>query len=246
MNKFKVIPVLDILNSEAVHAVKGERNSYKPLTSKLFNSHNPVEILQLLISEYGFYEFYIADLDAIVNNNPNFQLLTKILRIPGIKIMIDPGIVNSKDILLYSKYKINNLIIGLEKIHNLAVIQEGLNLLGEGKIIVSIDMYKGKILAKNKELSGKNPIKIVKQINLISVKEIILLDLFRVGQKIGDIPSQYHDIQKIFDGNIYVGGGIKNYKDILKYKQNNFSGILIATALYDGTIGIEKLSKFII
>ena len=31
MKKFKIIPVIDILNSEVVHAVKGEREKYKPL-----------------------------------------------------------------------------------------------------------------------------------------------------------------------------------------------------------------------
>ncbi|MFX1386695.1 MAG: hypothetical protein ACFE9M_05715 [Promethearchaeota archaeon] len=37
---------------------------------------------------------------------------------------------------------------------------------------------------------------------------------------------------------------MKNYKDILDYKKQNFSGVLIATALYDGTIDIKKLRSF--
>ncbi|MFW9773306.1 MAG: HisA/HisF-related TIM barrel protein, partial [Candidatus Thorarchaeota archaeon] len=243
--RFKVIPVIDILNSEAVHAVKGERDRYKPLTSKLFKSHNPEEILQFLISNYGFKEFYMADLDAIVNKKPNLQLLTKILGIPKIKIMIDPGIVNSKDVILYSKFDLNKLIIGLEKIHNMEVIQEALNLLGQNKIIISIDLYKGKVLSDSMELRNKNPKEIVEMVNHLGVQEIILLDLFRVGQKIGGIPSQYLEIQKLFNGKIFVGGGIKNYGDILNYYQNQFSGVLIATALYDGTIDIEKVRNYV-
>lgn len=237
--------MIDILNSEAVHAVKGERDRYKPLTSKLFKSHNPEEILQFLLSNYGFKEFYMADLDAIVNKKPNFQLLTKILGIPKIKIMIDPGIVNSKDVILYSKFVIHKLIIGLEKIHNMEVIQEALSLLGQNKIIISIDLYKGKVLSDSMELRNKNPKEIVEMVNRLGVQEIILLDLFRVGQKIGGIPSQYLEIQKIFNGKIFVGGGIKNYGDILNYHQNKFSGVLIATALYDGTIDIEKVRKYV-
>ncbi|MBA7635504.1 hypothetical protein ES703_43108 [subsurface metagenome] len=41
-----------------------------------------------------------------------------------------------------------------------------------------------------------------------------------------------------------MGGGIKNYTDILNIKEQNFSGVLIATALYDGTIEIENLRYF--
>ncbi|MFX1324148.1 MAG: HisA/HisF-related TIM barrel protein [Promethearchaeota archaeon] len=239
------MPVIDILNSEAVHAVKGERNRYKPLKSELFKSHNPEDILRLLISKFGFREFYMADLDAIVKKKPNFQLLIEILRIPKIKIMIDPGIVNSKDLLLYSKFDINKLIIGLEKIHNIEVIQEGLDLLGQNKIIISIDLYKGKILSDSQELRDKNPKEIVEIVNCLGVQEIILLDLFRVGQKIGGIPSQYIEFQKLFKGKIFVGGGIKNYEDVLNFYQNKFSGVLIATALYDGTIDIAKLRKYV-
>jgi phosphoribosylformimino-5-aminoimidazole carboxamide ribotide isomerase len=243
MRNFKIIPVIDILNSEAVHAVKGERASYKPLKSKLFQSSNPIEILKVLRHKYQFNEFYIADLDAITNRKPNFELLRKILKISGINILIDPGIANSKDIHQFFKYKIKKLILGLETIQSIRVVKKALDLMGQKNVIISIDMYKEKILTKAKGLYNKSSLEIIKGIELIGVKEVILLDLFRVGQKIGGIPQQYLDIQDSFNGDIYVGGGIKDYKDILTYKQQNFAGILIATALYDGTIDIEKLRK---
>ena len=73
MKNFNVIPVLDILNSEAVHAVKGERNKYKPLKSKLFNSSDPLEILKILSYNFQFTEIYIADLDAIIKKKTKFS-----------------------------------------------------------------------------------------------------------------------------------------------------------------------------
>ena len=50
MKKFKIIPVIDILNSKAVHAVKGEREKYKPLKTVLIKSTDPVEITKQLKS----------------------------------------------------------------------------------------------------------------------------------------------------------------------------------------------------
>ncbi|MFX1345358.1 MAG: HisA/HisF-related TIM barrel protein [Promethearchaeota archaeon] len=243
MRKFKVIPVLDILNSETVHAVKGERARYEPLKSKLFKSSNPVEILNVLKHVHKFNEFYIADLDAITRRKPNFVLLKNILKISGIDILIDPGIINSKDTQQFSKYEIKKLIIGLETIQSLGVVEKALDLLSKKDLIISIDMYKGEILTKAKGLINKSCLEIIKIIESMGIKELILLDLFRVGQKIGGIPRQYLEIQNSFSGDIYVGGGIKDYKDIISYKQNNFAGILIATALYDGTINIEKVRK---
>ncbi len=241
MKEFKVIPVLDILNSESVHAIRGERNSYKPLTSKLFKTSKPLEILKILASNYKFKDFYIADLDAIIKGKPSFPILNKILKISDINVMIDLGIVDINDILRFSKFNFNKLIIGLETVKNLEVIKEALKIIGKNKLVLSIDMYKEKVISNAEKVKDKNPIEIVKIMEEIGVKELILLDLFRVGQKIGGIPPQYLEIQKSFQGNILVGGGIKDYDDILKYKNLNFAGVLIATALYDGTINIEKV-----
>ena len=243
MRKFKIIPVLDILNSEIVHAIRGERDNYKPLKSKFFNSSDPIDILKVLRNDFQFNDFYIADLDAILNKKPNLQILHQILKISGINIIIDPGIVDSNDVLLYSKLDIKKLIIGLETIRSLDEVINALKLLGTEKLIVSIDMYKEKVITRAKGIRNRTPLEIVKKIKTLGINEIILLDLFRVGQKMGGIPPIYLEIQNIFDGNVYVGGGIKDYKDILSYIQHSFAGILIATALYDGSIDIEKVRK---
>ncbi|MFX1280351.1 MAG: HisA/HisF-related TIM barrel protein [Promethearchaeota archaeon] len=243
MKKFNVIPVLDILNSEAVHAVKGERNKYKPLKSKLFNSSDPLEILKILAYNFQFTEIYIADLDAIIKKKPNLVLLNKILTETEIHLIIDPGIVVSDDIYQYTKFKIKKLVIGLETIKRLKEVKNALSIIGKNKIIVSIDMYREKLLAQAKDIKNLTPKEIVNKIRRIGIDEVILLDLFRVGQKIGGIPQTYLDIRNSFNGKTYVGGGIKDFTDILKYKQENFAGILIATAMYDGTIDIEKVKE---
>lgn len=244
MKKFRAIPVIDILNSQAVHAVRGERTDYKPLISKMFNSFDPLVISKSLIKKYGFEEMYIADLDAIMHGNPNIQLFEKILKISGIKLMVDVGITKLDDILRYSKLGFNKLIIGIETLKNLQDLKKGLKLVGTEKLIISLDMFHGKILSKSKTIQKFTPLELINKLESFGIKEIILLDLARVGQKVGGIPQSYLEIQKVFNGKVLVGGGIKNYGDLLSYEHHNFSGVLFATALYDGTIEIEKIRKF--
>ncbi len=244
MKRFKIIPVIDILNSRAVHAKKGERAKYKLLKSSLFQTSNPVEIIHIIKNKFDFDEFYIADLDSIIKQTPNFQILKEVLNISDIEVILDPGIADLKDILQFSKFKIKSLILGLETIKNYEIISHGVQILSQDKIIVSIDMYKGQILSNAKYIKNQKPLRIIKKIESLGIKNIILLDLYRVGQKIGGIPPMYLDILQNFNGHIFVGGGIKDNSDILKYKENDFSGVLIATALYDGTINIEKLKNF--
>ena len=102
---------IDILNSNVVHAIKGERNKYKPLKSYLFPSSNPIEVVNILNNDYNFDLFYIADLDSIIKKAPNFQILKKILEISNINVMLDPGIVDLKDISYFLKLKVKNLIL---------------------------------------------------------------------------------------------------------------------------------------
>ncbi|MHA1914436.1 MAG: HisA/HisF-related TIM barrel protein [Promethearchaeota archaeon] len=244
MKKFKVLPVIDILNNQAVHAKRGERTNYKPLKSKLFNSSDPLDITRLLTKNYGFEEIYIADLDAIINDNPNFHLFEEILKIPRIKIMVDLGITKMDDILRYSELGFNKIIIGIETLQSLEDLKEGLKLVGNEKIVISLDMYQGKILSNAEKLKNYDPLELVNKLELLGVKEIILLDLARVGQKVGGIPQSYFKIQNAFKGKVFVGGGIKNFEDLIYYEQHHFSGVLVATALYDGTIEIEKIRKF--
>ena len=245
MNNFRIIPVIDILKSQAVHAIRGEREKYKPLKSVLINDSNPIRVASKLKIEYLFNEFYIADLDAIIQRKPNISILSKILAIPGVEIMLDPGIRTKKNIEKYYNFNLKSLILGLETLKDLKVIKKCLNLFGNDKVVVSIDMYKEVIKTNIKEIRSQDLLKVINNIEDLGVVNIILLDLFKIGQKLGGIPPLYLKIRQNFNGEIFVGGGIKDIQDIKDYKSNKFSGVLIGTALHDGSINIEELRKIL-
>lgn len=245
MNKFRIIPVIDILNSQAVHAIKGEREKYKPLKSVLINNSNPTRIALKLKNKYLFNEFYIADLDAILQKKPNITIISKILEIPGVEIMIDPGIKTKKNAEKYFKLNLKSLILGLETLRDLKVIMECLKLFDTNRIVVSIDMYNEVIQTNIREFKNQDIPEIVRKIEDLGVVNIILLDLFKVGQKMGGISALYLKIREQFNGEILIGGGIKDLQDIKDYKSNNFSGVLIGTALHDGSIKTEELRNFL-
>jgi len=159
--------------------------------------------------------------------------------------MLDSGISTIEDVNAISQFGIENIIIGLETLKDLKVIKTTLSILGKQNIIVSIDMYLEKVITQINEFKFKSIPDIVKKIRDLGVYKIILLDLFRVGQKLGGISPLYLKIRNEFNGEIYVGGGIKDLSDIQTYYDNQFSGVLIGTALYDGTINIQKLRDLI-
>ena len=241
MSHFRIIPVIDLLNSSVVHAIKGKRDEYKPLRTPLIDTSDPLKIIQFLNQTFEFDEFYIADLDSIINKNPNIRIISEILTLSKIKVMLDPGIESANDIKMYSKFNLNKIILGLETIKTIEVIKDLLKILGAERITISVDMYKGKILSNIKEWNHQKPAKIITELENIGVEELILLDLFRVGQKLGGIPQSYLEIQSLFRGDVLVGGGVRDIEDLIYLKEEKFAGVLIATALYDKSIKIEDI-----
>jgi phosphoribosylformimino-5-aminoimidazole carboxamide ribotide isomerase len=245
MLNFKIIPVVDILNSKVVHAHKGERDKYKPLKTYLTDSTDPLDIINIIKKKFNLTTFYIADLDAILKKKPNYAILNEISKLKEIEIMIDPGITIYEDTLDFLKFNIRHMIIGLETLNSIETLKTIVNKLRNQSVILSIDMYKQKLLTRINSFQNQNPLRIINVLQKLEVNKILLLDLYRVGQKIGGISSLYLNIKKNFDGDVYVGGGIKNYKDIEQYYRNYFAGVLIGTALYDGSIEPQKLSEII-
>ncbi|MFX1234535.1 MAG: HisA/HisF-related TIM barrel protein [Promethearchaeota archaeon] len=244
MNFFKVYPVIDILNSKVVHAVKGERDKYTLLKSPLFNTNEPLEIILQLKETYNLNQFYIADLDAIMFEKPNMKIINNVLDIVNIETMIDPGIKSIDHLKIFSGIKLDKIILGLETIQNITIIKESFKFFSKDKIIVSIDMYKEKLFTSIEKLKKLTPLDITRKLEKIGIKKIILLDLYKVGQKLGGISPLYIKIKDSFSGDVLIGGGIKNLNDVRLYYKNSFSGVLIGTALYDGTINPNELKRF--
>src|SRR5262245_25823594 len=61
----RVIPVLDLKGGQAVHAVRGQRQTYAPVETVLATSADPVVLGRAFVERLGARECYVADLDAI-------------------------------------------------------------------------------------------------------------------------------------------------------------------------------------
>ena len=98
-----IIPVIDILNNHVVTAIKGNRDDYQKINTKLYNSTEPIKIINQIINIYSPKIIYIADLDAIMTNQVNHLILGEILRkFPKVDFWIDSGL---NSINLQKSYK---------------------------------------------------------------------------------------------------------------------------------------------
>ena len=230
--KFRTILVMDILNGIVVHAMKGERSKYRPIeNSRVCDSSDPFDI----ISAVGPSEVYIADLDHITRIGDNFGLIKKISA--ETKTMVDIGVINTDDIHQCAAIA-DTVIIGTETA-SLDVIEKAAVRL-PGRIDVSIDMKNGMVLTEDREMD-RSPEELLKRLDEFDLKDIILLDLGKVGTGAGINKAFLKKMAGISVHNILVGGGIKDLDDIETLKESGACGALVATAVHNGKIPIALI-----
>jgi len=62
----RVVPVIDLKAGTAVHAVRGERESYRPVRSVIAGADgDALALAHAFRAQLGLDELYVADLDAI-------------------------------------------------------------------------------------------------------------------------------------------------------------------------------------
>src|SRR4051812_46858044 len=115
----EIIPVIDLMHGQVVHAKQGQRQNYLPLQSILCNGSAPLYVVKALLELYPFTTVYIADIDAIQGVGNHFELITAMItKFPHINFWIDNGVRQAHEISVH----INNFypVIGTENIENLA------------------------------------------------------------------------------------------------------------------------------
>ena len=80
------------------------------------------------------------------------------------------------------------------------------------------------------------------------VRGFILTDISRDGMLQGLDINLINSLMLKTSKNVIVGGGLKNYDDLVKLKKNTFmnlEGVIAGKSFYSGTIEIEKALKII-
>ena len=242
---FRVIFVMDIFNRNVVLAKGGVRENYRPVSdsSAVCRTSDPLEIVESLRPR----EVYIADLNALQGKGP-LEINAEIIRKVSLKAdtMLDFGISFLKDADKALSIA-GTAVIGTET-GKLAVIKDAA-IGNPGRISVSIDIKDGKILKQDPEMP-EDPFEIVKLLNGLPLKDLIFLDLDRVGTASGFDPEFLLKLVEVSLHDVLLAGGVRSMKDLFALNRLGIKGALVATAIHSGSVppevmelGLEKISK---
>jgi phosphoribosylformimino-5-aminoimidazole carboxamide ribotide isomerase len=230
----RVIGVIDLKDGVAVHAVRGERQSYRPVRSKLVEGADPVAVARALRG-LGLRELYVADLDGI-GGRPGHDETLRALAAEA-ELMVDAGISDLAGVERLLSLGAARAIVGTETLNASAFAELPLD-----RVVLSLDMRAGRVLARDPELATLGPGEALARLTRAGLREAIVLDLARVGSGegpdvglVGELHGRFPQLA------LLAGGGVRNAADLRALAQAGAAGALVATALHSGAIGRDAL-----
>ena len=241
----RVIPVIDLLHGQVVHAVKGLRENYKPIKSVLCDTPDPLKVAKAFRTLLNLNEVYIADLDAIQDPHQihHRKTIADISRREGVDIILDAGVSTVDDIRELIDCGVRKVVIGSETLQTWDAVQDIPSKINPEHLIFSLDLRAGKILSRCPALSAMEAMEAIECLASAGWQEVILLDLKRVGSGEGIETSLATEVRaKLPELRLLLGGGIDNPEELTVLKSLGVSGVLTASALHRGTITARHIS----
>jgi phosphoribosylformimino-5-aminoimidazole carboxamide ribotide isomerase len=242
-----VIPVLDLKDGQAVHAVAGHREYYQPIRSILHASSEPIGLARAIRDNLGLHTLYIADLDAIGGGAPNVMIYRHILY-AHIELWLDSGVrdVDSVAPLLAPISDGCTIVVGLETVRGPAELAEIVDLVSAEKVIFSLDLFNGRpLMAAPRAWATEDPRELVRIAIEQGVRHVLVLDLSRVGTGRGlGTEGLLARIREAHPGICFsVGGGISTMDEVNALRAAGAHAVLVGSALHDGRIGYPQLAR---
>jgi phosphoribosylformimino-5-aminoimidazole carboxamide ribotide isomerase len=244
---FQVIPVIDLKEGQAVHAVGGRRDQYQPLRSIWQASRSPAALAAAIREGLGLDTLYVADLDAIEGRSPNSDVYER-LAAEGIELWLDAGVRDAQTLgsLAGLVARGVRIVVGLESVKGARALSEIMERIGPDRTILSLDMDEGTPrIAPGAAWPSGELLPIAAHAVDLGVRHLILLDLARVGTDRGVGTEAF--LARLRGRHpaiaITLGGGIRGIEDVLRIRGLGASAVLVGSAIHDGRIGRRELQR---
>lgn len=230
----QIIPVIDLMHGQVVHAKRGERAHYQAIQSRLSSDSQPLNIVNGLRGLYPFTRLYIADLDAIQQRGDHLSTVAALQQAyPDLDIWVDAGIASMAKLQPWLALGVRP-VLGSESIADL-----------ESYLALAQACQHQHILSLDFTHAGYQGPAALLQSAQYWPQDVIVMSLPHVGSNLGPDLHKLHSLQQQYpEQHFYAAGGTRDLADITDLKQLGIKGVLIASALHDGRLDSQTLASF--
>jgi len=239
----RVVPVIDLKAGTAVHAVRGERERYRPVRSVIAgNDGDPLSLARAFRSQLGLDELYVADLDAIRGEGEHGSSIRALAH--EVRVMVDAGVTEPERAQALLDLGVHRVVVGTETLTGPDALDRLLAELPEGAVVLSADLRDGRALSPSAQLADLPALDAVARLHRAGLREVTVLDLARVGSGAGPDVALIAELHAAFpDLELLAGGGVRGVDDLRALGDAGAAGALVATALHRGVIGQRELAE---
>lgn len=233
----KLIPVIDLMQGQVVRAVRGNRQAYQPIVSRLCASSDPVTVAKALCEHCATRQLYVADLDALLGKPTQMAILRSLLEsMPGLELWLDAGFASAGAAQtlrtgLGAAGQQVVAVFGSESLASRAELERcfvGAGAQGNAsESVLSLDRRDGQRL----DAAG------CWDAPALWPKRVIVMTLERVGSGAGPDLDTLGEVRLKSPGTYIVGaGGIRNEGDLARARDAGAEAWLVASALHDARL----------
>jgi phosphoribosylformimino-5-aminoimidazole carboxamide ribotide isomerase len=230
----KIVPVLDLKDGIIVHARLGQRADYAPLRSPLVAGCEPVAVARALCALCRTRRLYVADLDALAGQPVDEPMVATLAGVA--ELWVDAGATTPERAAALARAGVARNVLGTESLGPDALTE---HLLDDPtpRPVLSIDLHEGRLISPDPEAAGREPAAAAPLARQLGVRELLVIDLARVGSGSGPPLRAVTDLAAALpDVAIYVGGGVRDRADLRALESAGAAGALVATALHEGRL----------
>jgi phosphoribosylformimino-5-aminoimidazole carboxamide ribotide isomerase len=230
----RIVPVLDLQGGVVVHARRGQRAQYAPLRSPLVDGCEPVAVARALCAVAQTNRLYVADLEALAAQPVDVATLAALSGVA--ELWVDAGAAAPERAAELACAGAARNVVGTESLGPDALSERNAALAAP-PLVLSIDLRDGRLISPRPELAGRDPAAAAPLAIGLGVRELIVIDLTRVGSDSGPPLAAVAELAAALPGlAIYAGGGVRDDADLRALQSAGATGALVATALHEGRI----------
>jgi HisA/HisF family protein len=239
----EVIPALDLRGGCAVHADGGDRSRYPVVDGVLGSGTDPVALAARFRDRLGCDTVYVADLDAIAGLGHSRDIVARIA-VSGLAVMLDAGIRTPDAAAESLDAGAARVVVGLETLRSMDELGAIVRAVGPERVTFSLDLRADQPIAASPALARATPVAIAAAAAEQGVRQLIVLDLARVGQGLGPPLDLLRRLRsRLPDVSLIAGGGIAGPQDLDALSAIGCAAAIVGTALHRGRITRADIAR---
>ena len=237
----EIIPALDLMDGKCVRLKQGD------FSRKTVYSDDPVETAKQFEAS-GVKRLHMVDLDGARKGEPaNINVLEEVANATGLAIDFGGGIKTEANVKRVFDAGAEMVNLGSIAVTEPDLFFEWLDHFGSESVLLGADVRSGKLAINGwQEDTEVEAIPFLSEYHARGVEQAFVTDISKDGAMQGPSLRLYKEISLAVPGlKLIASGGVTSTGDIDDLEQMGCTGVIIGKAIYEGTIKLEQLKRYV-